>query len=613
MTPRLLETVLREATARAAESGDGSPPDGVLLRRYADDRDESSFAALVSRYGRVVWAVCRQSLPNEADADDAFQATFLALARGAGTVRSGLPGWLHGVAVKVCAQLRRSAGRRLTREAKAAVSEADHPVAEAAWDGLLAEVHAEVSRLPATLRDAFVLVDLRGVGQTEAARELGWKPGTLTGRLSQARQLLLERLTARGLAPAAALASSGVVAVSATASVPLKLVSAACAAGALNPTLPAGVSLLASAAFEGTVSMKSKLLAAGVMLAAATAFTVATAQGPGDGAKPKQTPPTRAESRDAQPREKQREAPRERVRDEAVQPPSGAGAGGGFPGMPGGPPPGGMQGGMMAGGGMGGAGAGFFPGGAKPGYEYKVVTFGPSFNDNGLQKQFDDFGKDMWELVAVTPNDRQLAAIFKRMKPMAQSGPAPAGMPGGPGMGGGGGGGGGSGMGGLPGRGAGGDAGGNPPRAGGGSTGGPAGGSGGGGAGGRTGGGGGAFGGGEGGFGGGMMGGGGGGFGARRGGPATVTGIDTPNLEPKKVAASVIQIFGERGINAVEAPDGNGIVLTSTGRASDLEEATKFVLEYVEKAAMKKKKEESMEQAKQKEIERTTRKKGGDQ
>jgi RNA polymerase sigma factor (sigma-70 family) len=603
MTPRLLETVLREATARAAEAGDGSPPDGVLLRRYADDRDESSFAALVSRYGRVVWAVCRQSLPNEADADDAFQATFLALARGAGTVRSGLPGWLHGVAVKVCAQIRRSAGRRHTREAKAAVSEADHPVAEAAWDGLLAEVHAEVSRLPAALRDAFVLVDLRGVGQSEAARELGWKSGTLTGRLSQARQLLLERLTARGLAPAAALASSGMVAVSATASVPVKLFSAACAAGALNATLPAGVSLLASAALEGSVTMKTKLLAAGVMLAAATAITVATAQGPGaagEAPRAKQPPPTRTENRDAQPR--QREPGRG---GQPEQPPQGR-AGGAFPGAAGGGPGGdGMPG--MGGMGMGGGGFGMAGGMARGGFEYKFVSFGGSFSDAAVQKQFDEIGKDMWDLVAVTQNGSQHTAIFKRHKAGPGPGAAMGGFPGG--MGGGGGmmPGGPGGEGAPAGRGPSpGGPGGGAPRGGGGNF-GPAGGPPAGVPGSADGGGGdagpgrpmgGGFGGGTGAFG-----------GARRGGPATVTSIDTPNLDPRKVAASVIQIFGERGITAVEAPDGNGIVLSSPGRGSDIDEVRKFVQEYVEKAANKKKEDE----AKRRDIEGTVRKKGGDQ
>jgi DNA-directed RNA polymerase specialized sigma24 family protein len=159
MTPRLLETVLREAAARAADCGGGSLPDGELLTRYAVDRDDSAFTALVGRHGRVVWSVCRQSLPNECDAEDAFQATFLALARSATTVRASLPGWLHGTAVKICALARRTAGRRKARESNAAVREADRPVADSAWDGLLAEVHSEVTRLPANLRDAFVLVD----------------------------------------------------------------------------------------------------------------------------------------------------------------------------------------------------------------------------------------------------------------------------------------------------------------------------------------------------------------------------------------------------------------------------------------------------------------------
>lgn len=610
MTPRLLETVLREAAARAADVGGGSLPDGELLTRYVIDRDESAFTALVGRHGRVVWAVCRQSLPNECDAEDAFQATFLALARNATTVRSSLPGWLHGTAVKICAQARRTAGRRKARESHAAVSEANRPVADSAWDGLLAEVHSEVTRLPAALRDAFVLVDLEGVSQADAAKSLGWKAGTLTGRLCQARQLLVDRLSARGVAPAAALAGCGVGAVASSAAVPSTVFAAACAVGKTAATIPAAVGLLAAAANEGVILMKTKLLAAGVMLAAAAAITVVSAQGPGGGG----TPPTKAARGGG-------EAGQNRGRDRAPGAGSGDATGGagvaggpGMPGggqgpgagaMPGGPggPPGGMAGmGMGPGGGMGGMSGGF-GNPARPGFEYKIISFGPSFSETGLQKQFDDLGKDMWELIAITPNGNQSSAVFKRSKPLVTGaagggggrGFGGGGMMGGPGMGGPGGEGGAmGGMGGMPGGF--GQPGGDPRGAGPGgpqrnpdnNPGGPRGGA----PGGR----GGAAGpGGPGGTGspdggspsprGGMSGFGGSFGGGRGAAKPAITPIDTPLLEPKKVASAINQLFSERGVNAIEAPDGKGVIVTSEGRdGAVIDEIKSLVGKYVEKA-----------------------------
>src|SRR6266545_6456278 len=89
-------------------------PDAELLRRFAEHRDEAAFELLVWRHGGMVLGTCRRVLGRSADADDAFQATFLALACRAGSVRRGasLPGWLHRVALRAALRLRASAARR---------------------------------------------------------------------------------------------------------------------------------------------------------------------------------------------------------------------------------------------------------------------------------------------------------------------------------------------------------------------------------------------------------------------------------------------------------------------------------------------------------------------
>ena len=97
--------------------------DAELLARYNANRDEAAFEELARRHGGMVWAVCRQLLPDPADAEDAFQAVFLALVRSASTIRDGrtLPAWLHGVAVRIATRARREFARRRAREHRAAL------------------------------------------------------------------------------------------------------------------------------------------------------------------------------------------------------------------------------------------------------------------------------------------------------------------------------------------------------------------------------------------------------------------------------------------------------------------------------------------------------------
>jgi RNA polymerase sigma factor (sigma-70 family) len=278
--PRNLQVVLRSL------AGEPATGDDELLRQVAAG-DGQAFAELVRRHGRLVWAVCRHLTGSDAEADDAFQATFLVLLRHAGKVRDGrrLSAWLHGVAYRVCGRARRSTQRRAKREKAAAMPERNgHAVPDSAWDRALAAVHDEVGRLPETLRVPFVLCCLEGKGVTEAADQLGWKLGTLSGRLTRAKDLLLERLDARGL-------TAGVAVGLGLAAPPAATVAATAGLIGAGVTIPNSILQLT----RGAISMNAtrfKLLAATVLLGSGLGLGLGTGGLPTAGAEPPVKSPT---------------------------------------------------------------------------------------------------------------------------------------------------------------------------------------------------------------------------------------------------------------------------------------------------------------------------------
>src|SRR5436309_6009710 len=126
MTPTPLRAALRRLRQLAGPGG-GELTDRELLRRFTAERDESAFAALVGRHGGLVLGACRRVLRHEQDAEDAFQATFLILARKAGSVgwQASAAGWLHRVALRLALESRAAADRRRARERAAPAREAE--------------------------------------------------------------------------------------------------------------------------------------------------------------------------------------------------------------------------------------------------------------------------------------------------------------------------------------------------------------------------------------------------------------------------------------------------------------------------------------------------------
>src|SRR5262245_33357522 len=148
-----LGTVLRHAR-RALARHVPTTTDDLLLDRFVRDSDDSAFGELVARHGPGVWSACRRGARNEADAQDAFQATFFVLARRANRVRqaASLGSWLFGVAVRLAAKTRARADRAPDRARFTQPPGVTEPIDGAAWQEMLALLDEELARLPDVLR-----------------------------------------------------------------------------------------------------------------------------------------------------------------------------------------------------------------------------------------------------------------------------------------------------------------------------------------------------------------------------------------------------------------------------------------------------------------------------
>jgi RNA polymerase sigma factor (sigma-70 family) len=253
-------------------------PDGQLLEQYVGGRDEAAFAALVRRHGPMVLGVCHRVLRQTQDAEEAFQATFLLLARQAQAIRKrGSVGcWLHGAACRIALKARTQAARRRRREREAAaVPRAEAPSA-AAWRELQAVLDEELGRLPARYRAPLVLCYLEGKTQEEAAGQLGCPLGTVRSRLARGRALLQARLTRRGLALSVAAFATALTAHAATAAVPAPLLGDTVrVAGQGLAGAPAAVAALVRGGSGGLLVARVQVMTALLVAAGAAAGAAA--------------------------------------------------------------------------------------------------------------------------------------------------------------------------------------------------------------------------------------------------------------------------------------------------------------------------------------------------
>jgi RNA polymerase sigma factor (sigma-70 family) len=182
-------------------------PDAEVLARFIERREEVAFAELVRRHGPMVRAACRRALGASPDAEDAFQAVFVILARKAASVRNAalLGPWLHTIAVRAANRARKVARRHQDRERQVAtMPEPALPPPPPEPSDWLPLLDAAIQRLPERWRVPLVLCELEGKSRAEAARQLGLSEGTLSSRLARAREALRRRLCRAGTVVAGA-------------------------------------------------------------------------------------------------------------------------------------------------------------------------------------------------------------------------------------------------------------------------------------------------------------------------------------------------------------------------------------------------------------------------
>ncbi|QDU96638.1 sigma-70 family RNA polymerase sigma factor [Lignipirellula cremea] len=225
--------------------------DRDLLDRFAQRQEENAFAELVVRHGPLVMAVCRRVLGKEHDAEDAFQATFLVLARKAGSVRreNSLGAWLYKTAFRIALRARAKRSRRPETSLETDPMIADS-LSQISQEHEQAVLDQELNALPEKYRLPLFLCCLEGKSRDEAAEQLGWSIGALKGRLERGRQLLRRKLLLRGVSLAVVL------------SLIVRSSSTAAAASSISPsllaaTVQAGVRVAAGQSLAGQVSAQT--------------------------------------------------------------------------------------------------------------------------------------------------------------------------------------------------------------------------------------------------------------------------------------------------------------------------------------------------------------------
>jgi len=248
----------RSIPAAAPPTAEEPPTDRVLLDRFREQRDQASFEELVRRHRGLVMGTCRRVLRNAADAEDAFQATFLVLAKKASDLRwqSSLAGWLHETARRTALKSAESLARARRREKIAGEQRASQEAAPPSIEDLAVIVDEELARLPDKFREPLTLHLFEELTRDETASRLHLTPAAVKDRLERGRELLRSRLLARGVTYSAAALTTWLSVGSASAAAPASLAAT---------ITPAAIAFASGNVVAGLVSAPVLTLAQGVL------------------------------------------------------------------------------------------------------------------------------------------------------------------------------------------------------------------------------------------------------------------------------------------------------------------------------------------------------------
>jgi RNA polymerase sigma factor (sigma-70 family) len=286
MKSNSLRMVLQHLQQLLRPPDDEEWTDGQLLARFVAARDELAFAGLVHRHGPMVLSVCRRILQHTQDAEDAFQATFLVLARKAHSVvhRQALGSWLYRVASRIALEAKIANDKR--RRCEKQMDQMPHPrIAPPEAGDWRCRLDHELSLLPERYRAVVVACDLSGMSRKEAARHLRLAEGTVSSRLARGRSLLAKRLSRYGLSLTVATLAAG-LSQEATAIVPVALRAAAVLTAAGQTMVSASVGVLTKGALKAMLLTKLKWGAGVVVVAAALGVSGLAYRAAGQSASP---------------------------------------------------------------------------------------------------------------------------------------------------------------------------------------------------------------------------------------------------------------------------------------------------------------------------------------
>ncbi len=278
--PHYTGGMLETPAANGDTGGSAAVSDRELLSEFVYRRDARAFETIVRRHGGMVYGVCRRLLRDPHACDDAFQATFLVLARSAGRIRKrhSLASWLHGVAHRIS---RRALAERYRRQEQTVpmeqvIAEPELRDVETRYEQQMLD--AELQSLPERYREPLVLHYLEGLSSRELAERLGLSVSAVEGRLKRGRKELRMRLTRHGveLASVVLLLQAAQPAAAGALLESLITVAAKTGAAATAGTLPTHLSTSQAAALAGKelamMTFSTKMAALMAASLAAVAF-----------------------------------------------------------------------------------------------------------------------------------------------------------------------------------------------------------------------------------------------------------------------------------------------------------------------------------------------------